>query len=135
VAEGLSEQIRHFIARYIISVEQLEILLLLSGDPKRLWTAADVFNKIRSSPGSVQEKLDFLRGQGFVCSETIASGEVAYLYRPSSPQLSAGAALLGETYRERPTKVIEAIFAKPDQQLQSFIDAFTLRKGDKTDGR
>jgi DNA-binding IclR family transcriptional regulator len=111
-----------FIARYIVSVEKLEILLLFHDAPDRGWNAGEVFGAIQSHPESVGRWLKELYAEGFLQQE-----KDGYRYAPPGP-LAEGAAALKTAYQERPARVIEAIFSKPTEQLRKFADAFRLRK-------
>jgi hypothetical protein len=105
-------------------VEQVEILTLLSGEPVRPWTAAEVFRKVQSSERSVVESL-----AGF-CKGELLSCEPAGTYRfaPKDPDAGKLVKELAAAYRERRVTVIEAIYGKGSDPLQDFSDAFRLKK-------
>jgi hypothetical protein len=130
VAQDLTEEVQRFIARYITSVEQLEVLLLLFSEPSRSWTPEAVYGQIQSHPGSVHQRLDDLVLSGFLIKEPATS---TYRYSPADGERAQAVPLLAKAYRERRVKVIELIFAKPIDQVKAFADAFKLRK-DKPDG-
>ena len=119
----LTTELQHFIARYILSIEKLEILLLLSGSPEKLWTIDEVFQKIQSSHTSVGQRLKELASEGFLVTE----GE-RYRYQPKTEELAKNTEELRQFYRTRRLKVIEAVFSKSTEQLRKFSDAFRLRK-------
>lgn len=124
VAENdLTNELQHFIARYIVSIEKLETLLLLSGSPEKLWTVDEVFQKIQSSHTSVGQRLKELASEGFLVSE----GD-RYRYKPKTEDLEKNTEELRGIYRTRRLKVIEAVFSKSTEQLRKFSDAFRLRK-------
>ena len=122
--DALPESALRFIAKYVVSVEQLEILLLISEPPEKLWQMEEVFLRIQSSRGSVQERLALLERQGFLAS---TGNPPAFRYRPTSPELAAGVEALRPLYRGRRVKVVEAIYAVPDS-VRRFAEAFKLRK-------
>ena len=119
----LTNELQHFIARYIVSIEKLEILLLLSGSPEKFWTIDEVFQKIQSSHTSVGQRLRELCSEGFLVSE----GD-RYRYKPKTEDLARSTDELRGIYRTRRLKVIEAVFSKSTEQLRKFSDAFRLRK-------
>ena len=119
----LTNELQHFIARYIVSIEKLETLLLLSGSPEKLWTIDEVFQKIQSSHTSVGQRLKELTAEGFLTSE----GD-RFRYKPKSEDLARSTEELRGIYRTRRLKVIEAVFSKSTEQLRKFSDAFRLRK-------
>jgi hypothetical protein len=65
-----------------------------------------------------------LQAVGLVAPE--AGG--AFRYSPASSQLDRLVGQLAQLYRERPMAVTKAIFANPNDKLQTFADAFKLKK-------
>jgi DNA-binding IclR family transcriptional regulator len=121
----LNDELVHFIARYIVSVEKLEILLLLEEGAGRSWTPAEVYAVLRSNVTSIQRWMKELHADGFLQQEET---EAQYRYAPRTAGLAEGATALKNAYRERPIRVIEAIFSKSTEQMRRFSDAFRLRK-------
>ena len=66
MADGLTDEIKAFIADHIRSVEQLEILLLLQRNPGREWSAADVSKELYVSPESTATRLADFHARGFL---------------------------------------------------------------------
>jgi predicted transcriptional regulator len=124
--EGISEEVKNFISKHIRSVEQLEILLLLSASPERIWTVQSVHQQIQSSQAAVAACLEKLHEQGFLTARKMPG--LVYQYSPNSPELAKGVATLAATYKEKRIKVIEQIFEKSGDQLRNFLDAFKIRK-------
>ena len=123
----LTDNLKKFISRHIVSVEQLEILFLLSDNPQQSWTVPQVFQAIQSSPGSVAERLSNLQSRGFL--ERISDNPATYRYHPQSTDLAEGVAELRAAYRQFRVKVVEAIFSNPMDQAKKFADSFKFRKG------
>jgi hypothetical protein len=109
---ALSPKVERFIAEYIHSVEQLEVLLLLYGSPSRAWTVAEVVAELRTAASSAVSRLEDLTVRGLVVK---APGlEPTFTYGgPRTPELDATIALVRETYAQRRIAVISAIFSKP----------------------
>lgn len=124
---GISENVRRFIAAYIDSVELLEVLLLLRSDARE-WSAESVSREFRSSPTSVTKRLTDLCERGLLSVKE--SSPPLYFYKPRTAELDAAVRELAQTYRERPTRVIELIFSKQTDTLRDFSDAFKFRKDD-----
>ncbi|MBA2269226.1 MAG: hypothetical protein H0W20_01345 [Chthoniobacterales bacterium] len=123
--ETLSPAVKQLLSRHIGSVEQLEVLLLLRGSPERAWTSAEVYDVIRSSPASVSQRLEAFTAAGFLAKEE--GSPLRFRYAPNHSLRSA----VDETaaaYRNWRIRVIEAIFAPEVDAVQSFADAFKLRK-------
>src|ERR671914_1124136 len=61
VSAALPEDVRQFLLRYIDSVEQLEVLLLLCGSPSTAWSPEAVAQALYSNPTSVAYRLAMLQ--------------------------------------------------------------------------
>jgi hypothetical protein len=120
---AISPEVQQFVARYIRSVEQLVILLVLHGARERLWTAQEVFRQIQSSEKSVTDGLEFFMREGLVQQD--AGGKFQL-----KPDAAEGDAVpeLARAYRERRVAIIELIYTKPAGGVQSFADAFRFKK-------
>src|SRR3954469_15954301 len=124
--ETLPDSVKQFISRYIHSLEQLELLLLLQGEPDRLWTVTQVYEVIRSSLSSLQKGLESFAREGFFFEE---KGTLpAFRYAPRNEELGASVEQVAASYRRSRVRVIEAIFAPEIDPVQTFADAFKLRK-------
>jgi hypothetical protein len=123
VGSDLPLKTRDFIARHIISVGQLEILLLLHEHKERRWTAREITLHLRSEETSVEKWLGML-----VALRLAAQVENTYHFAPATEELASGTLDLAEAYRARRIKVIELIFSKPNENLLNFVRAFDLRK-------
>jgi hypothetical protein len=126
MADQLPPAVRQFLARYIRSVEQLEVLLLMHDQPHRAWSAADVYGVIRSSEASIATRLDAFAGEGFLAVEK--GPPQTYRFAPQSTDLSSAVSETATAYKTWRIRVVEAIFAPPSDPVQSFADAFRLRK-------
>ncbi len=123
---AFSKELDAFIAREMKSLEQLEILLLLSGNPHKWWSAPTVYEVIKSSPASVAARLEELATRNVVRKE--AGAEVRYQFAPDDPNLWKVVTELREAYKERPVKVVQAIYSNPPDAVQEFAKAFRVRK-------
>lgn len=119
----LSPSARDFVTRHIVSLEELEVLLLLQDEKERDWSAAEINGRLRSQQSSIEKWLEAL-----VSLRLAARANDRFRFAPASEELAQGAAAVAEAYRERRLKVIELIFSKPDESLLTFIRAFDLRK-------
>ncbi len=123
---GFSEQLDKFIALEINSLEQLEILLFVSGNPHKWWTVQDVYNVVKSSPQSVADRLNAMVDRGFLRKET--DNEVRYQFAPVNENVWDLTSELRNAYKEKSVKVVQAIYSKPPDAVQEFAKAFRLRK-------
>jgi hypothetical protein len=116
------------IARHIRSIEQLEILLLLyrQGQP---WSAEEVSRELRSSAMSAAHYLEIQTTEGLLAR----SGPDRFIFQPADPRITEVVEQLAEFYKERPLRVIDAIYGSRGS-VSEFADAFRLRRdpgGDK----
>jgi len=120
----ITQEAQQFIAQHIQSVEQLEIFLTLGNGGDRSWSVDEVFRKIQSNAKSISDCL------GYFLKESVAILEKEGRYRLSDKSLNLVpiASELQKAYRERQVTIIEMIYKKPPRQIQSFADAFKLRK-------
>jgi hypothetical protein len=103
----------------------LEVLLLLHSQPQRSWTAQAVYEVILSSLSSIEERLAaFARGG---LAELLPGIPMSFRYAAPS-ELAGKIDDLASLYRIKPVRVIEAIFKKRPNPVQSFADAFKFTK-------
>lgn len=123
--EPLSPNIREFIAQQIESVAQLEALLLLRQDSGRSWNAEDLSRRLYLSEQMCRAMLDDLERRRYVVRDPV-SNSVAYAC--SDLQADALLGSLETLYRERRVAIISEIHSNPISKVQTFADAFRLRK-------
>jgi hypothetical protein len=123
---AFSKELEKFIAEEIQSLEQLEILLLLSGNPHKWWTAQGTYDVIKSNPSSVEARLEEMTARGVLRKAT--ENEVRYQFAPEDPALWNVVNELRDAYKERSVKVVQAIYSKPPDAVQEFARAFRVRK-------
>jgi hypothetical protein len=125
-AGGIPESVRRLIADHVKSVEQLEVLLLLRAHPDRDWSGEEVSRTLQSQPESAAARLADLAARGF-CAPS-AESEARYRYAPATAALARAVDELADCYARRRHTVITLIFESPSDAIQSFADAFRLRK-------
>ena len=129
--EGIQQAIRSFIADYIDSVVQLEVLLMLHRAPEIAWTAADIASELRIDPAWAGAQLEDLCTRRLL--ECPQDGIRTYRYAPQTPQLDVIVQGLAHAYEQRRVSVINLIYSKPVDRLRHLADAFRSRK-DPSDG-
>ena len=123
MTEGIPRHVERLINRYIVSVEQLEILLLLRRHPDRHWSAEEVARELATSADSANLRLRDLKDGGFLKAE-----DGKFKYEPASSDLRKATDDLADTYAKRRVTVIGLIFATPPDAIRSFSDAFKLKE-------
>jgi hypothetical protein len=121
---SISRELSRFIAQYIHSVEQLEILCLVSSNVDKSWTAGEVLHEIQSAEQSVSSCLTAFKNEGLLK----VTPEGAFRFSAGSPGLVDLVKDLARTYRERHVTIIEMIYAKPSDPLQDVAEAFRFKK-------
>jgi hypothetical protein len=129
LSHGIESEIRNFISRYIDSVEQLEILLLLRNAGDKQWTAAEINDRLQSNLSSIQSRLKGLCDLKFImCTQNVFQYQ-----KTKDPDMERILDKLAHVYKEKRNRIIEIIFSKPQDKLRDFSDAFRIRK-DPEDG-
>lgn len=121
------DAVREFLQRNIDSVEELEILLWLRRTRSEA-TLSTLAEELRSSVSSVSSRLSDLRRRGLV--QPSVSGDT-YRYAAADAALEATVAQLADCYRNAPHKIVELVYAKPLDKIQTFADAFRFGKKEK----
>jgi hypothetical protein len=112
---AFSDQFCRFLQGSIPSVDAAELLLALSREPERRWEVAELAENARY--------LEQFQAGGLIAWEA-----ERVQYRPASDALAAHVATLALAYKERPVTLFRVIYALRDQKIQSFADAFKLRR-------
>lgn len=123
--EVMPEQLKQFLAQYFDSIELLQVLLLLQQSPSRIWTVPEITRALASADSSVEKRFGDLYSRGVIDRHP---GGVGHQFLPKTEDLRQLICLLQEFYLVRPCSVMEAIFSKPRNTLESFADAFKLGK-------
>ena len=125
-ADSLPASVRQLLSRHIKTVEQLEVLLLLRSNSQRAWTANEVYHVVRSSESSIQARLQSFVAEGFLTDDK--GPPQTFRFAPKDQNLQAAVDHTAAAYQTSRVRVIEAIFAPQADPVQSFADAFKLRK-------
>lgn len=123
--EGL-EHIKAFISKYIDSVVQLEVLLLIHKEPDRPWSATEVSQRLRVSPAWVVDELANLCNRGLLVR--VSGPEIRYRFASHAADLCREVQSLADVYADRRVTIISLIGSKPIDRIRVFTDAFKLRK-------
>ena len=90
----------------------------------RSWPLDELTRELRGNRTLVHDVLSALAKAGLV--EADENGN--YRYRPSSDEIDALVGRLEQVYLERPLALIKEIVSTPNEKIQSFADAFRLKK-------
>lgn len=117
----LPKNVRQLIVRHIDSVQQVEILALLRSAPDRDWSVAEISRSLHIAPAASQTWLD-----AFAAARLVRRTDAGYRHGNHA----AAADQLVDWYSRRRSAVVESIYSKPSTAIQSFSDAFRLRRDD-----
>lgn len=125
---AFSEDFCRFIQTAIPSVAVAELLLLIFRHPERWWALPELLSELPrdvnlTEAGTVNH-LDTLRSRGLVEFDD----QKRVRYRPASEEVDVRVRTLAQAYNERPVTLIRMIYALRDSNIQSFADAFKIRR-------
>ena len=123
----LSDELRAFLKGRLSSGDQIEIVILLLGNPERAWTALEVAEALHMAPESTAMRLFLLASSGLIVFEP--AGVPRYRYVPANPASDRLMHELVEAYGQNRAEVLSAIGASVESDpIRSFADAFKLKK-------
>jgi predicted ArsR family transcriptional regulator len=122
----IPNDVRQFILESVVSIAQLEALLLLRGSPDEEWTAQKVAGRLYISEQEVTYLLTRLCAEGLIAFNN--DRPPLYRYQPDSDDLAQIVDRLAETYSKHLVPVTNLVHSKPRTRVREFADAFHLRK-------
>jgi hypothetical protein len=120
---GVPAPVRRFIASHIVSVAQLEVLLLLRAAADKEWTASEVARALVTQPEAAAGWLDDLAGR-----ELAIDNGGRYRYAASGAEVERTVDALAESYAKYRVAVIGLIFGRPSEGVTRLADAFRIRR-------
>ena len=125
---AFSDEFCRFIQTAVPSVDAAELLLTLHDSTDTWWMPAALGAKLRPASAvtdaEVLRYLDLFHSRGLIA----VGPDKRVQFRPASEALHAEVRTLAQAYRERPVTLIRMIYALRDTKIQSFADAFKLRR-------
>ena len=123
-----SDEFCRFIQTAIPSVEAAELLLAISAQPDFWWDRTQLPAKLRPAL-SISDAEATRYVEVFQIRGLLAVGpDTRIQYRPGSEELATYVRILAQAYKERPVTLIRMIYALRDAKIQSFADAFKLKR-------
>ena len=123
----IPEDVERFLLQQIWSTEQLEVLLVVASQPEREWTVEEVYEVVKTQPGSIARHLQEFQHRGFLRA---SSQPPSYQFVSNDAHRAETLRKLAAIYRSELHRVIEVIYSKPSPAVQSFADAFRIRRKD-----
>ncbi len=124
-----SDDFCRFIQTTIPSFEAAELLLLLARGAGVEWRLEEALARLRPAVSITDAEaaryVELLRANALVA----VAADRRFRYLPGSYFLEEQVKALERAYNERPVTLIRMIYALRDAKIQSFADAFKIRKG------
>lgn len=117
-------EVLQFIEQTFRSVWPFELLLLFTRSPQQAWQGEALVHELRASMSLVNGGLRTLQKAGLVSVDE----QGMYRFQPASAELEELAGALINLYARKPHAVMRAVFSAPADRIQTFADAFRLRK-------
>lgn len=122
-----SDEFCLFLQKCVSNVDAAELLLALFNDRQRSWPTRDLQAQLAPvanlSEADVLRYLDVFQGAALVTRDA----EQRAQYRPSAAH-DAHVATLARLYMQRPVTLFRVIYALRDAKINTFADAFKLRR-------
>jgi hypothetical protein len=123
---NIPTEVKRFLAEYIDSLFQLEVLLLLHAHREIEWSAERVDRELHIGSELVKKLLAALHATDLLSVNE--HPDLTYRYKPATEELDRSVNLLATTYKERRVKVTSFIYSRPLDKIRSFAEAFRVRK-------
>lgn len=111
-------------AQSLQSLWAVDVLVLLQRERERLWHIDGITRELRSNPSLIREIVARLERLRLLSRQ--ADGSVRYA--PADDVLDGLVERLVKLRRERPLALVREIYGAPNEKLQSFSNAFKLKK-------
>lgn len=123
---SLPDEILQFISSNVRSVEQLEILRVLSEDRQREWSPVELASAVQAAPDATGVHIAELHARGLIAA--LPGGSCRHGPEPAHVAILERVL---DVYRERPVSMIRVMYERVADPLKSFADAFVVKKDSK----
>ena len=130
MADDFPAELEQFIAQHIESLAELETLLLMQREPERRWECAEMSRLLYITPDMCSGLVADLERRGFV--RRVPDTDDSFHYQPADADFDRLLSKLSAIYQERRVTVITQIYSRPVKKVQTFADAFRIRKDGMT---
>ena len=126
-ANSIPDEVVRLIHGRIESVMELEALLLLHARTQDEWRADDLARTLYLDAAAAGGLLSGLARRGLIGTRH-GGPQLTFVYEPSTPEVARAVDRLAEVYATRRVAITGLIYAKPEDPMQDFSDAFRLRR-------
>ncbi len=127
--EPFPEDVTNFMYENVESIDQLEILRILSEDPEKEWDFTALANEVQAAPQTIRAHLTAMQARGLLMTTT-RGADLTCRYGVSSRKLEDGVGHLLQMYKKRPVTMIKMLYQRAKDPLRAFANAFRIRKED-----
>jgi len=120
----IPEDVLRFVRDSIKSVWALELLLFMRRNSTQAWTIEQLAKELRSNQQLVTDILSSFTASGLVSTDP----DGTFRYRPANAESNALVTRLDRVYAETPLALIKQIVSAPNEKIQSFSDAFRIKR-------
>jgi hypothetical protein len=125
---AFSDQFCRFLQTAVPTVDAAELLLAVAAERQRWWRAAELAAALR--PATIVSEADTARYlEQFQAAGLVAAGPDQQVQYSADNDTATHVNMLARAYKERPVTLFRVIYALRDLKIQSFADAFRLRRG------
>lgn len=117
-----SPRLRLLVSHHLSTMDHVALLLALRDAPAGAHSAEALAQRTRLDTAVVHRVLVELTS-----ARLVGGGADAFRYDPPR-DLEPAIGELAELYRTKPVSLVRAIYERPSRAIQSFADAFRLRK-------
>ncbi len=118
----LPAALQSLILQHLPSMDHVAVLLAMRAEPAALHTPADLARRTGLERDVVDRGL-----RDLASSQLVQRAGAAFRYAPA-PELVLTIDELADMYRTKPVTLVRALYDRPPRAVQSFADAFRLRK-------
>jgi len=125
----LPREVRDLVIRQLHSMEEIEVLLLLEGEPAGL-TVTEIRDRLRLPASDLPlTSIARLKANRLIAGDQ--SADTRYRFAVTSPEARRAIELLRVAYNERPVTLVRLVYNRPSA-AESFADAFRIKRPDES---
>lgn len=112
------------IQRHLATMDHVELLMILRGSREDSFTLRQLVEKMRKPPETAEQCLEALVRGGLAAQLS----DSTYRYAAREETLDRTAEEVVRLYNERPVTLVRLLYERPPIAVNTFADAFKLRK-------
>ena|ERR1041385_2734705 len=128
IRQQIPKDVKDFIAKYLRSVFEVEVLLLLHRTAGKCWLAHEVGRELGIETGVANTQLMSLAEMELLTE--CPNQPDCFIYNPANEELMAVVNSLAVAYEKQRVAIFSLILKRPDNRMQRFAEAFRLIKGE-----